>query len=118
MSIRNEALVIEDLAGPNPGQRILRLTGPLVISNFFEFQSKIRSDESKALIIDFTNVPYADSAGIGALVGAYVSRQKNGRSLSLAGVNDRVRAALKVTHVEQFFRFFDDVASAEQAIAS
>jgi len=31
---------------------------------------------------------------------------------------DRVRAALKVTHVEQFFRFFDDVASAEQAIAS
>ena len=118
MSIRNEALVIEDLAGLKPGQRILRLNGPLVISNFFDFQSKVRTDESQALIIDFTNVPYADSAGIGALVGAYVNRQKSGRSLSLVGVNDRVRAALKVTHVEQFFRFFDTLDSAQQALAS
>jgi anti-sigma B factor antagonist len=116
--MREEALVIEDLAGPQAGQRILRLSGPLVIPNLFDFQAKVRADASHALILDFTGVPYADSAGIGALVGAYVSRQKDKRSLSLVGVNDRVRAALKVTHVEHFFRFFDSVAAAEQAIAS
>lgn len=116
--MREEALVIEDIAGPQPGQRMLRLTGPLVISNMFDFQSKVRSDSSHALILDFSGVPYADSAGIGALVGAYVNRQKDRRSLSLVGVNDRVRAVLKVTHVEQFFRFFDSVAAAEQALAS
>jgi hypothetical protein len=50
-------------------------------------------------------------------VGAYINRQKDKRSLSLAAVNDRVRAALGVTHVEQFFRFFDSAAAAEQALA-
>jgi anti-sigma B factor antagonist len=37
---------------------------------------------SRALIIDLTNVPYVDSAGIGALVGAYVRHQKEGYSLA------------------------------------
>jgi anti-sigma B factor antagonist len=115
MSIREAALAIEDIAGPGPGQRILRLSGPLVISTLFDFQSKVRTDISRALILDFTAVPYADSAGIGALVGAYVNRQKDGRTLSLVGVNERVRSVLKVAHVEQFFRFFDSMNAAEQA---
>lgn len=81
----------------------------------FEFQATVRADTSRSLIIDFTNVPYVDSAGIGAMVGAYVTRQQGGRSLALVGVSDRVHNALKVTRVEQFFRFFDSVSAAEQA---
>ena len=57
-----------------------------------------------------------DSAGIGALVGAYVTHQKDGRSLFLIGVSERVLNALKVTRVEQFFQFVDSVSAAEQAI--
>lgn len=115
--MREEPLVIEDLAGAQPGQRVLRLVGPLVISNMFDFQSKVRADSSKALILDFSAVPYADSAGIGALVGAYVNRQKDGRALALVGINDRVRSVLQVTHVEKFFRFFDTVDAAKQGVA-
>jgi anti-sigma B factor antagonist len=113
-----EPLVIEDLAGPQDGQRILRLAGPLILTTLFDFQSKVRADNSKTLIIDFTQVPYVDSAGIGALVGAYVTHQKDGRSLALVGVSERVHNALKVTRVEQLFRFFDSLAAAEQATAS
>ena len=86
----------------------------LIISNLFDFQAKVRGNVSKTLIIDLTNVPYMDSAGIGALVGAYVSHHKDGRSLALVGVNDRVRNALKVTQVDGFFRFFGSVREAEQ----
>jgi hypothetical protein len=50
-------------------------------------------------------------------VGAYVTRQKGGRSLALVGVCDRIHNALNVTRVEQFFRFFDSVSTAEQASA-
>ena len=81
----------------------------------FEFQSLVRADKSQALVIDFTNVPYADSAGIGALVGAYVTRQHSGRRLALVSVSKQVRDALKVTRVEQFFQFFDSVSAAEEA---
>ena len=111
-----EPLVIEDIPGPKDGQRILRLTGPLTMSTLFDFQSKIRTNTSRVLLLDFTNVPYVDSAGIGVMVGAYVSHQKDGRSLYLIGVNERVQNALKVTHVEKFFRFVDSLTAAEQAI--
>ncbi len=118
MPMREQALTIEDLQGNGPGQRILRLSGPLVISNLFDFQAQVRSDTSRALILDFSGVPYADSAGIGALVGAYVNRQKDGRTLSLVAANERVRSVLKVSRVEQFFKFFDTVDSAQQALVS
>ncbi|HKC01168.1 MAG TPA: STAS domain-containing protein [Terriglobales bacterium] len=108
-------LHIEDLPGSREGIRILRLAGPLTLTNVFGFQSQVRADNSRALILDFTGVPLADSAGIGALVGAYVTRQKDGRSLGLVGVNQRIHQALEVTRVENFFRFYETVADAEQA---
>ena len=110
-----EPLLIEDTPGPKEGQRVLRLDGPLVMNNLFDFQDKVRSSNSPRLIIDFTKVPYIDSAGIGALVGAYVTHQKDGRTLSLVGVNDRVRTALQVTRVEQFFKFYDTLDAAAAA---
>ena len=102
-----EPLVIEEIAGPKEGQRIFRLTGPIVITNLFEFQSKVRNDTSQTLMLDFTKVPYIDSAGIGALVGAYVTHHKDGRSLLLVGVSQRVKDALHVTRVQQFFKFVE-----------
>jgi anti-sigma B factor antagonist len=102
-----EPLVIEEIAGPKEGQRIFRLTGPIVITNLFEFQSKVRNDTSQTLMLDFTKVPYIDSAGIGALVGAYVTHHKDGRSLLLIGVSQRVKDALHVTRVQQFFKFVE-----------
>src|ERR1700685_1765132 len=113
-----DTLRIDDQPGTRPGQRILRLNGALVMTTMFEFQAMVRADKSQALIIDFTNVPYVDSAGIGALVGAYVTRQHGGRSLALVGVSDRIHNALAVTRVEQFFRFFDTVSAAEEASAA
>jgi len=108
-------LQIEEIPASREGIRILRLSGPLSLMNVFGFQSKVRADNSRGLILDFTAVPLADSAGIGALVGAYVSRQKDGRTLGLVGVNPRIHQALEVTRVENFFKFFATVAEAERA---
>jgi anti-sigma B factor antagonist len=110
-----DPLVLEDLPGSRDGHRILRMDGPITIGNLYEFQSRVRADRSSTLILDLTKVPYMDSAGIGALVGAYVTHQKEGSRLLLVGVNERVLNALKVTRVEQFFSFFETLESAEQA---
>ena len=110
-----EPLTVEDLSVPNSGQCVLRLHGPVLISNFFHFQSMVRASNAQYMILDLTDVPYIDSAGIGALVGAYVTHQKEGRSLSLVGVTQRVRNTMQVTRVEQFFRFFDTLAEAQRA---
>jgi anti-sigma B factor antagonist len=113
-----ENLRIDDQPGTQSGQRVLRLNGALVMTTVFGFQATVRADTSRSLIIDFTNVQYVDSAGIGVLVGAYVTRQNGGRNLSLVGVSERIHNALKVTRVEQFFRFFDSVSTAEDATAA
>jgi anti-anti-sigma factor len=102
-SMPSESLRIDDQPGTQPGHRILRLDGALVMTTMFEFQATVRADNSRALIIDLANVPYVDSTGIGALVGAYVTRQHGGRSLALVAVS------------EQFFRSFDSVSAAEEA---
>ncbi len=112
-----EPLQIEEVPTSTPGQRILRLKGPILIFNFFPFQTTVRADDSRHLILDLAQVPYIDSAGIGALVGAYVSRQKDARALALVGVTERVRSSLQVTRVEQFFKFYDTVEAAQNAPA-
>jgi anti-sigma B factor antagonist len=111
-----EPLQIEDISGTPHDYRVLRLSGPVTISNFFEFQSLVRANTSRKLILDLSGVPYIDSAGIGALVGAYVNHEKDGRSLALVGVTKRVRDAMQVTRVEQFFRFYDTETAAHEAI--
>ena len=112
-----DALRIIDQPGAQPGHRVLTLEGPLVLNTMFEFQATVRADQSQVLIIDFAKVPYADSAGIGALVGAYVTRQNSGRRLALVAVSNRIHDALKVTRVEQFFKFFDSISDAETPAA-
>jgi anti-sigma B factor antagonist len=111
--VQPRSLVIEEVPGPPAGPHILRLSGPLILTTLTEFQTKVREDRSHDLILDFTDVPYIDSAGIGALVAVYVRHQRDANGLSLVGVNDRVRTALEIARIKQFFRFFDSLEVAQ-----
>jgi anti-sigma B factor antagonist len=91
---------------------VIRLHGPLLLGNFFPLQSIVRSDTSKLLILDVADMPYIDSAGIGCLVGAHVSRENSGRRLVLVGCNDRLLTSLKVTKVDQLFSIAPSVEEA------
>jgi len=106
--MRDDPLTIEDLGIQNQ-QRVLKLAGPLTIATLYEFQNLVRTNSAASLVLDFSRVPYIDSAGVGALVGAYVRHKKEGHTLTLAGVNERVRGTLKVTQVESFFDYRDSM---------
>ncbi len=83
-SMPDQPLLVESIAGLREGHRILRLSGPLTLANVFNFQNTVRADSSQVTVIDMTDVPYIDSAGIGILMSAYVSRQRSGsRSTSV-----------------------------------
>jgi anti-sigma B factor antagonist len=100
---------IDDTSGQGV---VFRLHGPLLLGNFFSFQNMVRSDQSNLLIIDVTDVPYIDSAGIGCLVGAHVSRENSGRKLVVAGASERLINMLKATKVDQLFTFAPTVEDA------
>jgi anti-sigma B factor antagonist len=103
-------------AGANPGQTVFELVGALELQQIFAFQTKMREDESPVTILDMSAVTYVDSAGIGALVNANVSRQRRGRKFVIAGITDRARTVLEVTKTSQFFDFYPTAAEAEEQV--
>ena len=103
--------------GARHGTKILVLSGPLTIRTMFALQNAVQGETSPVLILDFSDVPFTDSAGLGVLVGAGVTAQNAGRKLILAGVNDRVNTLLELSHLQQFFVTFVTVEEAEAAIA-
>ncbi len=103
--------------GAREGQKILSLKGPLTIHTTFDFQSAARAETSPALIIDLTDVPYVDSAGLGALVGAQVTTKRANREVAFVGVNARVKALMDMTHVSQLFRIYLTVQEAEAGLS-
>ena len=65
------------------------------------------------MILDLTNVPYMDSAGLGVLMNYYVSAQNNHREFLMAGVNERIQALLDMTKVDRILKIYPSVKSAE-----
>ncbi len=74
-----------------------------------------REEPAETLILDLTDVPYVDSAGLGLLVTAYVSRHKSGRKMVLSGINPRVQRLFDITRVASLFLTF---SSPEEAVAA
>lgn len=110
--MQDKPLQIEKVSDPNGTDVVLRIHGPLLLGNFFPLQSEVRADSSNLLILDVAGVPYIDSAGIGCLVGAHISREHSGRMLVIVGANERLLISLKVTKVDQLFTFAPTVEQA------
>jgi anti-sigma B factor antagonist len=108
--MQDKPLQIEKVA--NGADVVLRIHGPLLLGNFFPLQTEVRADSSNLLIIDVADMPYIDSAGIGCLVGAHVSRENSGRKLVIVGANERLLTSLRVTKVDQLFTFASTVEQA------
>jgi anti-sigma B factor antagonist len=112
----NENLNIETTDGARAGQKILTLTGSLNIHTVFTFQTVTRAETAPEVIIDFTNVPFVDSAGLGALVGAYVAAQRHQRKLAVVGANKQVSALIDMTQVGTLVKCYPDIAAAQAAL--
>jgi len=110
---KSSKFAIERNQGRTPGTIIFRLSGPFTardmhgalspneLRNTFEAEE---GDVPHALhILDLTEVPYMDSAGLGMIVSHYVRCQGRGVRLVLAGVSPRVVQLLEMTKVDEFF---------------
>jgi len=103
-------------AGERGSQTVLRLMGPLSAYTVFEFQDAVRANASDVLIIDFSAASHIDSAGLGALVGAYVGAKRARRKFAIVGLNDQVKTLLGMTHLADLFPTYASVRDAEIGI--
>ncbi len=70
------------------------------------------------LIFDLAKLSYLDSAAIGFLVHAYVTRVRTGKTLALAGVNGDAMKILQLAHVTSLFGMYKNPEEAEAALLS
>jgi anti-sigma B factor antagonist len=100
------------------GARIIKLTGPLTIQTLFDFQDVARQQTEKPVIIDVTGVPYMDSAGLGSIVSAFTTSQRNGHRFAITGLSDRIRTLFQITHVDGLLPVFASLELAEASVTS
>ena len=92
--------VIFSLCGPFTARDMYGSLTPVGLRNMLNFQSAPAEELPLVNILDLTGVPYMDSAGLGIVVGHYVSCQRKGIRLIAAGVSPRVRELFKMTKVD------------------
>jgi anti-sigma B factor antagonist len=112
---RSENVEIEILDSPR-GARVLRLRGPLTIRTLFDFQDAAREENGHPVVVDITDVPYMDSAGLGSVIGVFTSCQRTKRGFAIIGLSERIRTLFEVTHVDGLLPCYDSLDAAETAI--
>lgn len=113
--MQDRELIFSSSDGTNDGVLVVTLDGPLLLGNLFDFQGALRELKPPCLILDLSNVPYMDSAGLGVLMNFYVSAQNNHRKFFVVGVNERVQALLEMTKVDQILKIYSSLEVAEAA---
>ena len=101
-----------------PAEKVIVLEGVLNAETAFRFRDLARRDEHSSLVIDMSRVRYVDSSGLGVLIGLYVSSERSGRPLCLAGLNDRVWDLFRICRIAEVFTRYRTVADAEQTLST
>src|SRR5437773_12503459 len=71
----------------------------------------------KKVLLNLADVSYVDSAGLGAIVQAYATLNKNGGSLKLLNATKRIKDLLSITKLLTIFDTFDNEADAVKSFA-
>src|SRR5271168_1683181 len=63
-AMNNEPLSFDVIPGKTAETRVFQVHGPITLSNLFDFQKALMGGTEKVTIVDLTDSPYMDSAGL------------------------------------------------------
>ncbi len=86
--------------------------GPENSDLFHDSIKSLLADGKKRVVVDLHRTLWANSQGIGLLIGAYTSVKNAGGNLVLARVIDRIHDILTVTRLLLIFKTFESVEGA------
>jgi anti-sigma B factor antagonist len=67
---------------------------------------------AKKILVNLAETNYIDSAGVGELVGTFVTTDHSGGKLKLLGLKGKLREVLTITKLLTVFEVFDDEQAA------
>ncbi len=86
-----------------PNEATIRCSGKITMENTDELRDAARKliAESKRLMLDFSDVSYLDSSGLGMIVGLYVSAKRAKCQLKVINLSPRVKEIFTLTRLEE-----------------
>jgi anti-anti-sigma factor len=111
-------MVTPDFSGPVP---VARVAGEVDLANATRLRQELMAlatDEVCGLVVDVTDVPYADSAGVRVLFDLARDLRRRNQSLAVTvPVSSPLRRLLKITNFQEVAPICDDAQTAAQLIA-
>ena len=103
-----DSAVKDDLA-------ILSVSGEVDVSNAVDIKTAIKDQLTTGIskiVIDFREVSYIDSFGIGVLVSGLTTVRKTDGSLKLADLSESVEKIFQLAKLLKFFEIYDTLEDA------
>lgn len=101
---------------------LLDLIGKMTLGDGDELlKDKINSlanQGNRKLLLNLAEVPYIDSAGLGAIVGAYTTVTRQGGQLKLLNLTKRITDLLAITKLLTVFETYENEADAVRSFAA
>src|SRR5204862_2898251 len=108
---------------PDPAQRdrsnVLALKGEIdlhVSPSVTASLNQMIEKKPERLVVDLSGVPYIDSAGLAALIGAMQEVEGYGGKFLLAGLQENMCNIFETSRLDQVFQIFPDADAALAAI--
>jgi anti-anti-sigma factor len=105
----------------SPVVKVVHPTGILdgtKAQQFREEISQLVEQKTEVVLIDFKNVTFMDSSGLGALVLALKTVRAAGGKLFICSVNDQIKMLFELTSMDRVFEIFADYDAFNRHLAS
>jgi anti-sigma B factor antagonist len=99
--------------------KVVQTTGILDSTKSNQFRQEIcelLDDEVDVIIIDFKDVTFMDSSGLGALVMSLKNVRSAGSKLFICSVNEQIKMLFELTSMDRVFKIFSSREELEETI--
>ncbi|MBD2559745.1 MULTISPECIES: STAS domain-containing protein [Nostoc] len=101
--------------------KVIKLNGNLNATTSQEFRQNITEillTGAKIVLVDFQDVTFMDSSGLGALVLAFKTLRAADTKLVLCSINEQVRILFELTNMDKVFEIFPSQEAFNQVLVS
>jgi len=101
--------------------KVIKLSGNLNATSAQEFRQNITDvlvSGAKIVLVDFKDVTFMDSSGLGALVLAFKTLRAADTKLVLCSINEQVRILFELTNMDKVFEIFPSQDAFNQVLVS